>query len=147
LSLSRRHVAEPMPHVEINIVPLVDVALVLLIIFMVTATFVKTTGLAVTLPGAAAAQQVAPAKREVVIGIARNGQFSWSGVPVSDARLALLLHDEAVRDGAQARVTVQGDTHAEHGRVVAAMSCAQDAGFTHLMIATRPESGETHDRP
>ena len=52
MSLSRSRRIDSPPKVEINIVPLVDVALVLLIIFMVTATFVKTSALQLRLPPA-----------------------------------------------------------------------------------------------
>lgn len=147
MSLSRRRPAEPAPAVEINIVPLVDVALVLLIIFMVTATFVTNGGFRFTLPASSATLAGDAPTHELVIGVARNGQLYWNGLPVDDARLAAALQDEAARHGATSRVTIQGDTHAEHGRVVAALTVAQEAGFTQLVVATQPESGGRHATP
>lgn len=141
MSLSRGHKHEPAPKVEINIVPLVDVALVLLIIFMVTATFVKTSGMRLDLPSSSATQAVETQKRALVIGITPQGQFLWDGAPVSDAQLSAALRAEATAYGTRNQVTVQGDTHAEHGRVVEAMTRAQAAGFTQLVIATKRAIG------
>jgi len=128
-----------MPKVEINIVPLVDVALVLLVIFMVTTTFQQTSGMRLQLPTSESARQVPPEKREVVIGIAADGAFSFAGAPVSDEALADHLRREAAAHGTASRVTVQGDRRAAHGRVVKAMTLAQLAGFSKLVISTKLE--------
>jgi biopolymer transport protein ExbD len=146
MSLSQHPHAEPPPKVEINIVPLVDVALVLLIIFMVTATFVKTTGMQLELPSSATTRAVEAAPREISIGITPTGAFLWQDQAVTDAQLASALSAEAQRHGTDHRVTIYGDTHAEHGRVVQAMTLAQQAGFAHLVIATR-QGGRRHAQP
>lgn len=140
MSLSRTREGEPPPKVEINVVPLVDVALVLLIIFMVTATFVKTTGMRLQLPSSSSARPMETPKRELVIGIDREGRFSWCGTSVTDVGLADELKQEAAANGTRSRVTVQGDTRAEYGRVITAMTSAQEAGFTNLVVAMRPDT-------
>ncbi len=134
LSRGRKHVESP--KVEINIVPLVDVALVLLIIFMVTMTFARSAGMQLQLPTSETAKQIAATPRELVIGVDARGQFVWAGSVVSDAQLAEQLRREA-RQGTDCRVKVEGDTRAAHGRVVRAMTLAQLAGFARLVIATR----------
>jgi len=128
--------------VEINIVPLVDVALVLLVIFMVTTTFEQKAGIGMQLPTSETARQVEPEQREVVIGIAADGAFQWAGAPVSDEELAAVLRDEAAKRGAEGRVTVQGDRRAAHGRVVKAMTLAQLAGFSKLVISTKLDTAD-----
>lgn len=139
MSLSRSLKKPVVPKVEINIVPLVDVALVLLIIFMVTTTFEKTAGLKMQLPTSATAQPTSPEKREIVIGIDAGGAFSYQGARISDERLADALKGEAAAQGVDVRVTIQGDKRAAHGRVVRAMTLAQQAGFSKLVISAKLE--------
>lgn len=146
MSLSRTGKEVPLPRVEINIVSLVDVAFVVLIIFMITATFAKSAGMSMELPSSSAAQRVEDVPRELVIGISAEGRFVWDGRTIRDEELLRILQDEATQHGTKSRVTIQGDTHAEHGRVVAAMTHAQEAGFSQLVIATRLVSGETDAR-
>ena len=147
MSLAHRQVEEYAPKVEINIVPLVDVSLVLLIIFMVTATFVKASGLRMELPQAASAQQPAPAPREIAIEVAANGAFSCLGSSVSDAQMQRFLFDEVRTHGIETRVIIRGDRRAALGRVVQAMSAAQQAGLLHLVVATRQPTGDAHELP
>jgi len=137
VSLSRSLKKPVEPKVEINIVPLVDVALVLLIIFMVTTTFEKTAGMKMQLPTSASAQPVPPEQREVVIGIAADGAFTYDGRQVTDNTLAAALKREAAARGVESRVTIQGDKRAAHGQVVRAMTLAQLAGFSKLVISTK----------
>lgn len=137
MSLSRSLKKPVEPKVEINIVPLVDVALVLLIIFMVTTTFDKNGGMALQLPTSQTAKPVALEKREIMIGIAADGAFTFDGRQVSDEELATALHNEAASHGVESRVTIQGDKRATHGRVVQAMTLAQSAAFHRLVISTK----------
>ena len=140
MSLSRSRKSESGPRVEINVVPLVDVALVLLIIFMVTATFIKSAGMTIQLPSSSAAHASPQIKRELVIGIDAKGVFLWDGTPVDDFTLAGLLEKDARECGTDSRITIRGDSRAEHGRVVRAMTMAQEAGFSRLVIAVRQEA-------
>lgn len=137
LRSGRKH---DMPRVEINIVPLVDVSLVLLIIFMVTATFIKSAGMHIQLPTSSTAYAGNQAKKEIVVGISSNGEFLWEGSKVSASQLQTNLMDYAKKNGTDVRVTIQGDKMAAHGRVVDAMSMAQRAGFGKLVIAVRVDS-------
>lgn len=145
MSLSRSSKTDPGPRVDINIVPLVDVSLVLLIIFMVTATFIKSTGMHIQLPSSTATRPGGEVKRELVIGIDANGAFLWGGGPVTDGQLGTVLRKDAQSHGTESRITVQGDERAPHGRVVRAMTLAQETGFSHLVIAARKEEVE-HER-
>ena len=136
MSLSRSHKPTNGPKVEINVVPLVDVSLVLLIIFMVTATFMKSAGMHIQLPTSSTAQ-AGPQAREIVIGIGADDSLLWQGSVVSADQLAGELRKEAETFGTGSRIVVQGDERASHGRVVQAMTLAQEAGFSKLVIATR----------
>ena len=65
---------------------------------------------------------------------------------MGEDELAAALREEAARYGVDSRVTVQGDTRAAHGRVVRAMTLAQRAGFSRLVIATRQGPRGAHAR-
>lgn len=140
MSLSRSRRNERSPRVEINIVPLVDVSLVLLIIFMVTATFIKSAGMHIQLPTSSMAQAGSQVKKDLVVGVSKSGDFLWEGAAVSGTELASDLRSYAQKYGTDGRITIQGDERAAHGRVVDAMTMAQEAGFSHLMIAARRDS-------
>lgn len=137
MSLLRSRNSESEPRVEINVVPLVDVALVLLIIFMITTTFVKSAGMQIKLPTSSATQVSSENKREIVIGIDAAGAFVWEGSVVTPEQMESALRREASEFGMDIRVIVRGDERTSHGRVVQAMSMAQDAGFGNLVIATQ----------
>ena len=140
MSLSRSHKPTNGPKVEINVVPLVDVSLVLLIIFMVTATFMKSAGMHIQLPTSSTAQAGQQA-HEIVIGVDAHDSLLWQGSVVSADQLAQELRKEAASSGTGSRIVVQGDERASHGRVVRAMTLAQEAGFSKLVIATRKDIG------
>ena len=140
MSLSRSHKPANGPKVEINVVPLVDVSLVLLIIFMVTATFMKSAGMHIQLPTSSVAQAGSQV-REIVIGIDAGDELLWQGSVVSANQLAGELRKEAGAFGTGSRIVVQGDERASHGRVVEAMTLAQEAGFSKLVIATHRGTG------
>jgi biopolymer transport protein ExbD len=125
--------------VEINVVPLVDVALVLLIIFMVTATFIRTAGMHIRLPSSSVSHSADEAKKDLAIGVDAAGRFYLEGSRVSEGELGNALRKHASSFGRDCRITVHGDERAAHGRVVRAMTLAQEAGFSRLVIAARKD--------
>lgn len=149
MSLSRKHSASResrAPRVDINIVPLVDVSLVLLIIFMVTATFIKSTAMKLDLPAASASPAPTSAKTDIVVEIDRIGRLAVNGSPVAEPALSGVLGDLAARNGIGCRVTVRGDSQASYGQIVHVMSVARDAGLTHLLVATKPDGGRVNGK-
>ncbi|HEY3332761.1 MAG TPA: biopolymer transporter ExbD [Capsulimonadaceae bacterium] len=130
-----------MPKVDINIVPLVDVALVLLIIFMVTATFIKNSALRLDLPTASASAAPAPKDDEIVVEIDKNNHMTFNGAPIVAANLTTAFKLQRAR-GVSGPVTVRGDRSAAYGTIINVMSVARGAGFTQLLVATR-EGGKS----
>ncbi|HME85007.1 MAG TPA: biopolymer transporter ExbD [Roseiarcus sp.] len=119
------------PLAEINVTPLVDVMLVLLIIFMVTAPMLAT-GIKVNLPSARAATPL-EAKDPVVVVVARNGAVSVGKEPVS--RDALVASVKAKLSGSNI-VQLRGDREAAYGDVVSVMDELAANGVTRIAIVS-----------
>ena len=122
---------------EINMVPLVDVALVLLIIFMITATFVNTTAMNINLP--AASKQLANVQTDVDIVVDKKGDVVVNGALVTDVALRGILKRIASAGNPNTKVTIEGDKDVSYGKVVHIMSISNQAGLTHIVVATTPE--------
>jgi biopolymer transport protein ExbD len=124
---------------EINITPLTDIFLVLLIIFMVTSSVMASdsgrAGVRVNLPKGAA-KEIKPGKKDVTVAVTTDGKMVVEGKEVSADTLAKMFADAVARDP-ETQVIVQADEQTHHGRVVAVMELAKAAGLRRLAIATR----------
>lgn len=120
---------------DINVTPLVDVMLVLLIIFMVSAPLM-TRGIKVDLPAAQSARNIEEGQR-VTVSVDKRGQFHVDGVAVFDQKL---VEEVRRRGGGKPDVTVyiEGDSHAEYGRVLRAMDALRSASMTQVALVTVP---------
>ncbi|MEJ2059158.1 MAG: protein TolR [Gammaproteobacteria bacterium] len=142
--MSRRHPARRRPMAQINVVPYIDVMLVLLIIFMVTAPLLQT-GVEVQLPQASAKPLPQDAKQPepVVVTVDRNGQFSLqAGQVVSDEQLGAEVKKLLKARGEQ-QAYVRADTHVDYGRVMQAMTILQNAGVGKIGLVTAPPPQKT----
>ena len=121
---------------EINMTPLVDVMLVLLIIFIITVPVMKHS-VNVDLPRATnQPEDVKPAT--VRLAISADGKYHWNG---EDARLESNLKTEAIKDP-QPDLHIQGDKEVRYERVAQAMAAAQRAGVRKIGFVTDPDSGK-----
>jgi biopolymer transport protein TolR len=124
---------------EINIIPLVDVMLVLLIIFMVTAPL-SVGGLSVNLPTSQSKATNVDHQR-VVLSITRGGKFVIEQQELSSANLKEYLQT-AFRGNPNKNLYIKGDRNVPYGVVVEAMSVAKSAGVNKLaMLAKQPQTG------
>ena len=140
---------------EINITPLTDVFLVMLIIFMVSALAVqvearqekakinkqqeqseveKRSGLRVNLPSGQA-QEIDPSKASLVLVIPINGDVNVGGKNIPDGEVDNLLRAAFVKDKLT-QVIIKADKGVAHGRVVNIMERAKGVGLTRLAIGT-----------
>ena len=120
---------------EINMIPLIDVMLVLLIVFMITVPVMKHA-VDVALPQASS--QVSQDKPDTIkLSISAQGQFHWNDKAVSDEELQALL-TEAARAEPQPELHIRGDKEVRYERVAQAMSAAQRAGIKQLGFVTEP---------
>ena len=126
---------------DINITPLTDIFLVLLIIFMVTTTAIAEQaadkgGFKVSLPKAGKGD--ATAAHDLAVAILADGRVVVCGKVVEEAELRGLL-EKAHDQNADTLVLVQADAGVIHGRVVAVMDLARRAGLSRLAIATHTD--------
>lgn len=124
------------PMAEINIIPLVDVMLVLLIIFMVTTAFTRDTELGLKLPQAASGAAAPQQNRDLTIGLTRAGALYADGQIVNQAQLAALLRARHQSEPT-AKVIIKGDGGVAYERVVKIMDIAREAGLTSVSLGTR----------
>lgn len=136
--------ARPRLMSEINIIPLVDVMLVLLIIFMATTAFVKDSGFKMQLP---AAKTGTPAggggeTKNLTILLTRDNLLLMDGKP-TDEKTLLAQMQARVRVNPQTGVTIKGDQGIPYSRVVRVMDLAREAGLASVALGTRlPQSSE-----
>ena len=122
--------------VLINVTSLIDVVFLLLLFFVVTSTFLETSGLDLTLPEAGTAE-AEPREDPTVRLTAEGGLYVGERAVPADSLAAVLRG--LLADGAEG-VILEADERVEHGRVVAAMDAARDAGAEGITVGTRPEA-------
>lgn len=130
------------PMSEINVVPYIDVMLVLLVIFMVT-TPLLSQGIKVNLPQAQA-QTIAPAQEPIIVSVDEKGLYYLNTAPhpetALDAHQLSLAVSEQLRSAEQKKlprqVFVKGDKKVDYGTVVTAMVLLQQAGATNIGLLT-----------
>ena len=126
---------------EINITPLTDIFLVLLIIFMVTSTALVEAGqggagagVRVDLPKGAA-RELQAAARDFTIAILKDGSTVIDG-KVVDEQILRARFEQLHKESPDAQVIIQADAGVQHGKVVQVMEVAKGVGIDRLAIAT-----------
>jgi biopolymer transport protein TolR len=128
------------PLSEINVTPLVDVMLVLLIIFMISAPLLNVA-VPVELPETEASA-VDASDNPVVVSIQRDGQIFVGESEVTFDRLVLAVAQEGGADARERPISVRGDGRAPYQAVARVMARLSSAGFTKLNLIT-DTAGET----
>ena len=129
-----RHQEEP----EINLIPMIDVLLVIIIFLMLSTTYSKFSGLEINLPTADANSQ-AEQPNEVNVAVTAGGQVLVNKAPLAAADVRSI--SEALRRAAGERkdplIVINADAKATHQSVVDIMQAAQAAGYPHISFATQ----------
>nr|WP_235899010.1 protein TolR [Iodidimonas gelatinilytica] len=135
----RRGVAQYKPLAEINVTPFVDVMLVLLIVFMVTAPLLQV-GVPVDLPRADA-QKLQQDNTPLTISVDQTGAIFIEDTEIGYEELVPRLAAIAeTRDRTETRIYVRGDRGLDYGRIMQVMSAINGAGFTKVaLVADRPQ--------
>ena len=124
------------PFAEINVTPFVDVVLVLLIIFMVTAPMMQQ-GIDVDLPNTTT-QNLRVRNEPLIITVKKDGSYFLANTQVNEKELGAKL--QAILSGLDDKgVFLRADQAADYGSVVKALAAARAAGATKLGMVTEPE--------
>ncbi|MEX0730607.1 MAG: protein TolR [Aquisalimonadaceae bacterium] len=139
MSTLRRSRRKPMS--EINVVPYIDVMLVLLVIFMVTAPLLYQ-GVEVDLPQESAEPLPQQEQDPVVVTVTGAGEYMLSigadpDEPISAEEITDLV-SRIMRNNPQTPVLVRGDRNVAYGHVLTAMSTLKDAGVPQVGLMTQP---------
>ena len=118
----------------INLVPFTDVVLVLLIIFMIAAPGLLSSGLNVTLPGSASADPNIPSK--VTVSLDSQGAIFLDGRGMPDAATLAREIEDLVKKRPDLRVVLNADTSARHGRVVEILDSLRRSGALKIYVGT-----------
>ncbi len=127
--------AESAPMAEINMVPLIDVMLVLLVIFIVTAPLL-THSVKIDLPKAASTPNLTKPDN-IQLGIRASGEIYWNGEPVDSESLRTRLA-AASRNDPQPELHIRADRTTEYQKVAEVMSAAAKTGLTKIGFITDP---------
>ncbi|GIX28508.1 MAG: transport-related membrane protein [Burkholderiales bacterium] len=120
---------------EINMIPLIDVMLVLLIIFIITAPLL-THAVKIDLPKASSHVNITRPEH-VQLGIRSTGEVFWNGEPVDRSALERRLED-AARLQPQPELHLRADASSEYRQVAEVLSLAAKAGLTRIGFVTDP---------
>lgn len=123
------------PMAEINTTPLVDVMLVLLIIFMITAPLL-THGVRIDMPEASS-EPYPDEEQAVTLALDDDGQLYWNGEPIEDASLPALLALAAARTP-QPELHLRADRETRYQKLAEVMSGARLAGIRRIGFVTVP---------
>jgi len=132
---NRRHAAMS----EINVTPMVDVMLVLLIIFMVAAPLL-TVGVPIELPQSQGEQLPSSSKEPLTISVAENGDIFIGEAKVKLEEIAVKLK-EISKNGVDEQIYVRGDKGISYGRVMLVMGRISKGGFKKVSLVTEVEEG------
>jgi biopolymer transport protein ExbD len=125
------------PIMGINVTPMVDVMLVLLVIMMVSAVYIVSQTLKVTLPKTANSD--APAESPLAVTITKEGRYLFEQKPIEEASLIQKLH-EAKQKTKEATLVVTADKESFHGDVVHVIDLAKSEGIMKFAINVEREN-------
>ncbi|KQP20008.1 biopolymer transporter ExbD [Pseudorhodoferax sp. Leaf267] len=127
---------------EINLIPFIDVLLVVLIFLMLSTTYSKYAELQIQLPVANADQQ-RDRPREVVVAIAADGRYAVNKQAIEGRSVELLslAMVEAAKQAQDAMVIISADASTPHQAVITAMEAARRSGLHQITFATQTAAG------
>ncbi len=138
MKFSRRRADEP----EINLIPFIDVLLVVVIFLVLSTTYSRFTELQVNLP-AADAEQLRERPAEVIVAVAADGRYAVNQQAVDGRSVELLSNALQAAAGGRADtvVIISADATAAHQAVVNVLDAARRAGLVRLTFAAQTERG------
>ena len=138
MKFSRRPPEEP----EINLIPFIDVLLVVLIFLMLSTTYSRFTELQVNLPSADA-EKLKDRPAEVIVAVSNDGRYAVNRKAVDGRSVELLTAEIAAAAGGRSDVVVivSADALAAHQSVINVLDAARRAGLSRLTFASQTNNG------
>jgi len=133
-----RRYRDNVPMADMNVVPLVDVMLVLLVIFIVTAPLL-THAVKIDLPKASSSVNITKPEH-IELGIRENGDLFWNGELLALEALPQRFAEEAARQP-QPEVHIRADRHVYYEKVAQVMAAAAKAGLVRIGFVSEPVPG------
>ncbi len=133
----RRH-----EELEMNLVPLIDVLLVIIIFLVVSASFSRTSELQINLP-TAEATSLEDKPLVVTVEVDAAGHYMVNGNEVGGGEVSAIASEltKAVGNGKEPTIVINADAKSTHQSVVNVMEAAREANYTHITFATQSKSG------
>jgi biopolymer transport protein ExbD len=127
---------------EINLIPFIDVLLVILIFLMLSTTYSKFTELQISLP-VADSEKLRDRPREIIVSVAADGRYAVNRKPVDGRSVEILAAElaAAAAGSSEMIVIVSADATAAHQSVINVMDAARRAGLPRLTFATQTSTG------
>ena len=138
MKFSRRRLEEP----EINLIPFIDVLLVVLIFLMLSTTYSRFTELQINLP-AADAEKLRERPAEIIVAVASDGRYAVNRKPVDGRSVEILTAELAAAAGGRPDtvIIISADAMAAHQAVVNVLDAARRAGLSRLTFAAQTGGG------
>jgi len=138
MNFRKQRLEEP----EINLIPFIDVLLVVLIFLMLSTTYSKFTELQITLP-VANSDKARDRPREIIVSVSADGRYAVNRKPVEGRSVELLAAELGAAAGGSSDmvVIVSADATAAHQTVINVMDAARRANLPHLTFATQTSAG------
>lgn len=134
------HIAsEDEPMADMNLIPLIDIALTLLIIMMVTTVFVKHPGVSLKLPETATREGAPETKKDLTIVVASTGELYIDAIKQTPEEIQARLRGVAAKNK-ESRVLVKGDRDVAYAKIMDVMDMVRQAGLTRVVLPTDPKT-------
>lgn len=128
---------------EINLIPMIDVLLVILIFLMVTTTFSQIAELQINLPSADAEKQ-SQKPNEITVAVDASGRYVVNRAPLANPDVESLSNAlrRAAGDHADPVIVINADAQASHQSVINVMEASRLAGYSRISFATQAKNGK-----
>ena len=128
----RRQLAEPDESIELNLIPLIDIIMFLLIFFISTTSFIEEPGVTVTKPRAASARQTD--KNSIIFAVTADGKVAYGGKEIGLGNVRPTGKRHCSKD--KLPVVIQADDNANSGMVISVIDEAKLGGAKEVNLAT-----------
>jgi biopolymer transport protein ExbD len=130
---------------EINLIPLIDILLVIVIFLVVNTTFIKQSELNVQLPGAESNLKTDPTSEPLIISVGRDGNYGFNQKFIADEvrlrnEITLFMASVQNTPDNELRAVIEADASATHQSVVTVMDILSSLGISRVSIATASSS-------